>query len=146
MNMRFLSQRTDELFAVVRIASGLMFSVHGMQKIFGILGAAQPAFGTQMWLGGLIELAGGLAVALGFFTSWAAFLCSGTMATAYTQFHWKLAFGKEILPVVNKGELALLYAFVFLLIAAKGSGKFSVDRWRKSAAGGAAKGSEQMHQ
>lgn len=114
-------------YALLRVVAGLMFSFHGMQKLFGVLGAsAQPA-GTQLWFGGLIELACGLAIAAGLFTRWAALLASGTMAVAYTQFHWKLQLGAHFLPLVNKGELALLYAAVFLYIAAQGAGAFSLD-------------------
>lgn len=57
-----------------------------------------------------------------------AFLASGTMAVAYFQFHWKLQTGSQILPVVNRGELAVLYCFVFLYIAAQGPGKWAVDK------------------
>ena len=111
----------------MRIVSGLLFGFHGLQKIFGVLTDKTPAFGSQIWVGGAIELVCGAAIALGLFTTWAAFLSSGTMAVAYTQFHWKLDFGEKFFPVVNKGELALLYAFLFLFIAAKGSGVASVD-------------------
>jgi putative oxidoreductase len=86
-----------------------------------------PAVGSQIWLGGLIELVAGVAIALGLLTSWFAFLASGTMAVAYFQFHWKLRGGANFFPAVNRGELAALYAFVFLLIAAKGSGVVSLD-------------------
>lgn len=98
-----------------------------MQKLFGVFTDKAPAFGSQIWLGGVIELVGGLAIAIGLFTTWAAFLSSGTMAVAYVQFHWKFDFTERVLPAMNKGELALLYAFLFLFIAAKGSGSFSVD-------------------
>jgi putative oxidoreductase len=73
---------------------------------------------------------GGLAIALGLFTSWAAFLCSGTMAVAYVQFHWKLQLDTKFLPSENNGELALLYSLVFFFIACRGSGAFSLDRRR----------------
>ncbi len=80
--------------------------------------------------GGIIELVGGLAVMLGFYTRPAAFLCSGMMAVAYFQFHWKFQIGPEFFPLVNKGELAVLYCFVFLLIACRGGVKWSLDRMR----------------
>ena len=105
---RFLNRYAEHAYTFLRILSGLMFSYHGMQKIFGVLGAKQPPIGSQIWIGGLIELVTGLAIALGFFTSWAAFLASGTMAVAYFQFHWKLQTGAGLLPTVNKGELAAL--------------------------------------
>ena len=88
-----------------------------------------------LWFGGLIELIGGVLMAIGAFTRCAAFVCSGTMAVAYTQFHWKLDFGRGFFPVINKGELALLYAFLFLYIACRGAGIWSVDRWRGHALG-----------
>ena len=110
--------------------SGLMFSFHGVQKILGVLTEHQPTVGSQIWFGGLIELVAGLFIALGAFTTWAAFLASGTMAVAYVQFHWKLALGSAFFPAINKGELALLYALVFLFIACRGAGTGSVDRAR----------------
>jgi len=91
--------------------------------------AQQPALvvGSQMWFGGIIELVTGLAIAAGAFTSWAAFLASGTMAVAYVQFHWKLQFGAQFFPAVNQGELALLYSFLFLYIACRGGGRWSFE-------------------
>lgn len=119
-------------YAALRIVSGLMFACHGVQKIFGWLSTnAPPALGSQLWFGGIIELVGGVLIALGLFTRGAAFVCSGTMAVAYTQFHWKLALGAwQWLPIVNKGELAALYCFVFLFIWAHGAGVASLDRLR----------------
>lgn len=131
MLARHLQPRTEQAYALLRIISGLMFSFHGMQKILGILSEHQPAVGSQIWIGGVIELVAGLAIALGLLTTWAAFLASGTMAVAYTQFHWKLSFGAAFFPAVNKGELALLYAFLFLFIACRGAGIWSVDRARR---------------
>jgi len=118
------------VFVALRIIAGMMFACHGLQKIFGLLGAtSRPAFGSQLWVGGIIELVCGAAIALGLFTRVAALLASGTMAVAYVQFHWKLAFaGWKWLPVVNKGEMAVLYCFVFLLIAVRGSVTLSLDR------------------
>jgi putative oxidoreductase len=80
-----------------------------------------------MWVGGVIELVAGLAIAAGVFTTWAAFIASGTMAVAYTQFHWKLSLGAAFFPGINQGELALVYAFLFLFIACRGPGICSVD-------------------
>jgi putative oxidoreductase len=78
--------------------------------------------------GGVIELVGGLAVMLGFHTRIAAFLCSGMMAVAYIQFHWIFQGGPELFPAINKGELAVLYCFVFLLIACRGGIKWCLDK------------------
>lgn len=130
MLSRFLKPLTEPAYAALRIVAGLMFSVHGMQKIFGVLTDKQPPVGSQLWIGGVIELVAGLLIAFGLFTVWAAFLASGQMAVAYLQFHWKLAFTAEFFPVVNRGELALLYAFVFLYIACRGPGMASIDRAR----------------
>lgn len=126
--MKWLSRFSDPSYALLRIVSGLMFSFHGAQKILGILSEFQPAAGSQLWFGGLIELIGGFLIAAGFRTRGAAFLASGTMAVAYTQFHWKFQFGPEFFPTINKGELALLYSFVFLLIACRGGVTWCVDK------------------
>jgi putative oxidoreductase len=133
MLSRVLKPMTEPVFAALRIVAGLMFSVHGMQKLFGVLTDSQPPVGSQLWIGGVIELVAGLLIAFGLFTVWAAFLASGQMAVAYLQFHWKFSFGAEFFPVVNRGELALLYAFVFLYIACRGPGLASIDRARSSA-------------
>jgi putative oxidoreductase len=132
MLKRLLEPKTDVAFVLLRIVSGLMFAFHGVQKVFGVLSDFQPPIGSQLWLGGVIELVAGLAVAAGFFTTWTAFFASGTMAVAYTQFHWKLAFGAEFFPAVNKGELALLYSVLFLFIACRGGGPLSLDRGRET--------------
>jgi len=119
---------SDHAYALMRIMAGFMFSLHGVQKILGILTDHQPAMGSQIWFGGLIELVCGLLIMLGFQTRIAAFLASGTMAVAYIQFHWKLQLGAQFLPVVNKGELAALYCFVFLYIASRGGVKWRLDK------------------
>jgi len=113
----------------LRIVAGFAFSLHGMQKVFGILTTkATPELWTQKWFGGVIELVCGVMIALGLFTRPAAFLASGTMAVAYIQFHWKGQLGAGILPIVNGGELALVYCFLFLVFAVSGGGPISLDR------------------
>lgn len=115
--------------AALRIVAGFAFSLHGMQKIFGVLTTkAGPEIWTQAWFGGLIELVCGVVIALGLFTRPAAFLASGTMAVAYVQFHWKGQLGAGLLPLVNGGELALVYSFLFLWFAIRGAGTASLDR------------------
>ncbi len=126
--MKLLAKYTDEAYALLRIIAGFMFLFHGGQKVLGLLGGMQPPIGSQLWIGGVIELLGGLAVMLGFGTRIAAFLCSGEMAVAYFQFHWKFQMGAQFFPSVNKGELAALYCFVFLFIACKGGGRWSLDK------------------
>ncbi len=127
--MRQLSAYSAHAYALLRIFAGFMFSFHGMQKIFGVLNPPHiPEVGSQIWIGGLIELIGGLAIMVGCKTRIAAFLCSGMMAVAYFQFHWKFQFDSNFLPAINQGELAVLYCFVFLYIACRGSGIWSVDK------------------
>ncbi|MDA8098322.1 MAG: DoxX family protein [Nitrospiraceae bacterium] len=125
--MKWLQRFSDDAYALLRIIAGFMFLFHGAQKVLGILGQTQPV-GSQLWIGGLIELLGGAAVMLGFGTRLAAFLCSGEMAVAYFQFHWKLHMGSAFFPIVNKGELAVMYCFVFLLIATRGTVKWGLDK------------------
>ena len=114
-------------YALLRIAAGFMFLFHGIQKLFGeFTTKPMPAVGTQMWFGGIIELVTGVLVCAGLFTRPAAFLASGMCAVAYWQFH---ALGKgSLLPIVNGGELAAVYCFAFLFIAARGGGDVSLDR------------------
>ena len=126
--MKWLEKYADPAYALMRIMTGFMFSFHGAQKILGVLSTSQPPVGSQLWFGGVIELLGGLAVMLGFQTRIAAFLCSGEMAVAYFQFHWKFQMGPNFFPALNKGELAALYCFVFLFIACRGGVKWSLDK------------------
>ena len=128
--MGFLKPHADKIYAVMRIFVGLLFMQHGLQKIFGLFGgtpAEAPAF-VRFGAGG-IELVGGALVAIGLFAGPAAFLCSGTMAAAYFMAHASGGF----FPIENKGEMAVLYCFIFLVIAAYGSGIWSVDAARKKA-------------
>jgi len=126
--MKLFAKFEDHAYALLRIISGAMFSFHGFQKVLGVLAEFQPPIGSQLWIGGVLELIGGLAIMLGFRTRWVAFICSGEMAVAYFQYHWKFQLGPQFFPAVNKGELAALYCFVFLLIATKGGGMWSVDK------------------
>lgn len=113
---------------VLRIVTGCMFALHGAQKLFGALTTRAPVeLLSQKGLGGVIELAGGALIALGLYTRPAAFLSAGTMAVAYIQFHWKLEMGERFLPIVNGGELAVVYCFVFLWLAVRGAGPASLD-------------------
>jgi putative oxidoreductase len=125
--MGFLKPHADKIYAVMRIFVGLLFMQHGLQKIFGLFGGAPaeaPAF-VKYGAGG-IELVGGALVAIGLFAAPAAFLCSGTMAAAYFMVHASGGF----FPIVNKGEMAVLYCWIFFVIAAYGSGIWSVDAAR----------------
>ena len=127
---RLLSPAQESVYAAMRIVAGLLFAFHGLQKVFGVLSDFQPPVGSQLWIGGGIELVTGLLIAFGLLTVWAAFLASGTMAVAYAQFHWKFAFNSSFFPGINEGELAVVYAFVFLFIACKGAGIASLDGMR----------------
>jgi putative oxidoreductase len=125
--MKWLEKYANDAYALLRIMAGFMFAFHGAQKVLGVLSEFQPPVGSQLWFGGIIELLGGLAILLGFKTRIAAFLCSGEMAVAYFQFHWKFQIGTKFFPAINKGELAVLYCFVFLYIACRGGVKWSLD-------------------
>jgi putative oxidoreductase len=123
--VKFLSRHQDLLYAALRIAAGFLFLQHGLQKCFGLLGG-QVATAPLMVAAGWIELVAGALIAIGLLTPYAAFLASGQMAVAYFYAHAPNGFW----PVVNRGELAALYCFVFLFIAARGSGMLSIDRLR----------------
>ncbi len=108
--------------ALLRIMTGFLFVPHGYQKLFG-LGGAGPREGALPMVAASIELVGGILILVGFKTRWAAFLSSGLMAAAYFLAHAKDGF----LPLLNRGELAVLYCFVFLFLWAHGSGPISID-------------------
>jgi putative oxidoreductase len=110
-------------YATLRIVTGLLFAQHGAQKLFGILGGSQRDLITQMGLAGVIEFFGGLLVAVGLFASPIAFIACGEMAWAYFQSHAPRGFW----PVLNGGELTVLYCWIFLYIAATGGGVWSLD-------------------
>jgi putative oxidoreductase len=109
---------------VARIVFGLMFMQHGAQKLFGVLGREEAVeIFSLLWVAGVLELWGGLLVVVGLFTRPVAFLLAGLMAAAYFLAHA----GVDFFPVVNQGELAVLYCFFFLFLAANGGGAFSLD-------------------
>ena len=120
---RWLGRHAERIYAILRVITGILFACHGAQKLFGALGGTAMTSNPMMLVGGIIEFGGGLLIAIGLFTSWAAFLASGEMAVAYFMVHAKGGFW----PIINKGELAVAYCFLFLYIAARGSGPYSVD-------------------
>ena len=125
----FMERFGDQTYAVMRIMAGLLFFFHGTQKLFEFpakAGMDIPVFIT--YSAGPIELVGGALIALGLFTRWAAFLCSGLMAAAYWMAHGTQGFW----PILNQGELAILFCFAFLMISSKGAGIWSVDDARAS--------------
>jgi putative oxidoreductase len=111
-------------YALLRIVAGFLFMLHGLQKLFGLFGGHQVALMSQVGLAGVIETVGGLLIMVGLFASPVAFICSGEMAVAFFQAH----FPRHPLPILNGGEPAVLYCVIFLLVAAKGPGRFSLAR------------------
>jgi putative oxidoreductase len=100
---------------------------HGAQKLFGFLappGMPAATMGSLMWVAGVLEFFGGLLILIGLFTRPVAFILSGLMAVAYFMAHAPGGFW----PLQNKGELAVLYCFVFLFFAVAGGGAWAVDR------------------
>ncbi len=128
--MDFMRARESETYALMRIMTGFLFLWHGTQKLFEIPAPMPMEIPALIkFVAGPIELFGGALVMLGLFTRPAAFLCSGLMAAAYWMAHGMKAF----LPLTNGGELATLYCFVFLFLAARGSGIWSADAARGQA-------------
>ncbi len=124
---RYLGKFEPYVYAIFRIIVGFLIIWHGSQKLFGYppMPANQPAqpLNALMATAGTIEFVCGLLILLGLFAGFAAFLASGLMAVAYFMAHASGGF----LPLVNRGELAVLYCFVFLYIASRGSGLLSLD-------------------
>jgi putative oxidoreductase len=124
-----LGRFVEPIYALLRIVAGFTFSLHGFQKVFGAFGGpggdGHPVpLASMMGAAGLIELVCGVLILIGLLTSWAAFLASGEMAAAYFMAH----FPNGPLPITNHGDPAVLFCFVFLYIAARGSGIWSVDQ------------------
>ncbi len=111
-------------YAALRIVTGLLFLFHGLQKLFGMYGGQVAPMGSMFWVAGVLELAGGLLIMAGLLTTIVAFILSGEMAVAFFTVHLPQAFW----PIENQGELAALYCFIFLFIATRGPGLFSLDR------------------
>ena len=122
--MRFLERFTEPLYAIFRIVFGMLFFSHGAQKVFGLGG--EKAAATLPLVAGWIEVVTGALIVLGLFAGVAAFIASGEMAVAYFMVHAPGGFW----PVINKGELAVVYCFGFLYMAAHGGGLWSLDAMR----------------
>lgn len=120
----FMSGFNSYSYAGMRFVVGFLFLWHGVQKLFGFPLPMPPGVPAYiLYAAGPIELVGGILVMIGLLTRYAAFLASGLMASAY----WIAHGTNALLPIVNNGELAALYCFVFLFISSQGSGVFSVD-------------------
>ena len=111
-------------YAAMRVVIGFLFLFHGLQKLFGMYGGQTVPLMSRAGAAGVIELVGGVLVMVGLYTTPVAFVCSGEMAAAYFIAHAP----KGPWPIGNRGELAVLYCFVFLYISARGGGLLSADR------------------
>lgn len=128
----FMKNWEPQTYAIMRIISGYVLLWHGTQKLFNFPPADYAASGYVLWLGGPIELIGGLLLIIGLFTRVAAFICSGFAAAAYWIAHGSFDAlpGSALLPITNMGDLAVLMCFVYLYISARGGGIWSVDAAR----------------
>lgn len=131
-----LGAYSSPMLSIFRIVFGLLFTLHGTMKLFGWpIGESVPAGSWPLWWAGLIELITGLLITVGFFTRIAAILAAGQMAVAYFWKHWGILGGE---PATfwpfgnggNGGEVAILFCFGFLLLAAMGAGAWSIDERR----------------
>ena len=118
----YLGRFSDRIYGVVRIVVGFLFACHGADKLFPVFGGPPAQMTPLVWASGLIELVGGGLICLGILTGWAAFICSGQMAVAYFMVHQP----RGLFPIENGGERAALYSWIFLYIAAKGAGPWSL--------------------
>jgi putative oxidoreductase len=126
---KWLGKYSNLLYALLRIVAGALFACHGAQKLFGVLGGQKQE--GLLHLAGVIELVGGILIAIGFFAGLVAFVAAGEMAVAYFKQHSPGGFW----PIVNRGELAVLFCFLFLYIASCGSGILSIDALIRRARG-----------
>lgn len=125
---------SPKILGILRILTGTMFACHGAQKLFGAFGGMPPGvpMDWMVWTAGIIECFGGGLIALGLFTRPVALLASGLMACAYFIGHARNGFW----PKENGGELAILYCWIFLYLAAQGPGGWALDNvWRRRSTG-----------
>lgn len=122
-----LEKNTEQVYALMRIVTGILFFSHGFQKISGMLQGVFPTDNTLILLAALIEFIGGLGIIFGWKVFIFAFIASGEMAVAYFKSHQP----RGVWPIDNGGEKAVFYCFLFLFMAAKGSGKWSLDNYLK---------------
>ena len=129
ISQSFLKVWTPRILGILRIVTGFLFLQHGMAKLFGVPHVAMfdnLQVLSLLGLAGVLELIGGLLMVIGLFTRPTAFILSGEMAVAYFMAHAPHGF----LPILNQGELAVMYSFVFLYFAVAGAGAFSIDAGR----------------
>ena len=120
----WLRPHAERILGIMRILFGVMMALHGAQKVFGLFGGLPPGVPPFIkWGAGLIELVGGILIALGLFTSPVGFLLSGLMAAAYFMGHASHGF----LPILNQGELPVIYCWFALYLAAHGPGAWALD-------------------
>lgn len=120
---RWMGKYSEVIYGLMRIVIGLLFACHGAQKLFGIFGGHNLPHSPLLVTAGSIEFFGGILVALGLWAGYAGFIASGEMAVAYFMMHAAGGFW----PIANKGEPAVLYCFIFLYIASRGSGRLSIE-------------------
>jgi putative oxidoreductase len=120
--MNSLNRYADPVYCIMRLMVGIMFACHGASKVLGMFGGKVPT-DSMMVVFGWLELVLGILIAIGLLTRVAAFLASGMMAIAYFKAH---ASG-HLVPLVNKGELAVVYCFLFLFVAFYGPGRWAID-------------------
>ena len=121
--MNSLNRFADPFYCIMRLVLGLMFACHGLDKIFGAFTPKGEALPMLMVVGGWVEIVCGVLIAFGLLTRLGAFVASGEMAVAFFMMHAPRGF----IPYVNKGELAVVYCFVFFYIFLRGSGGWSID-------------------
>ena len=129
-NPSFLSPWQPQLLALLRVVTGYCFLLHGSAKLLKVPHVAMfdnLQLFSLIGLAGVLELVGGILIVLGLFTRPVAFILSGEMAVAYFQFHYPQGFW----PIVNQGQPAALYCFIWLYFSAAGAGPWSVDALRK---------------
>ena len=119
-----VSKYAPEVLSIARIVIGLLFLEHGTSKLFDFPhGPIQPTMGSLMWVQGIIEIVGGALFAVGFLTRPVAFILAGDMAFAYFMAHAP----KATFPMLNGGDAAILYCFVFLIYFFAGPGRWAAD-------------------